>query len=123
MEIIIPVLAVLLLIWMSWRLVQAKRYNRFIDWLMGDIKPQLLAVIKQELIDSRSPDLPNNDCHIDACCYYYGQYPVRVLEAALQRSIISEDWLNNRENKRHMQHLLFVQAAYRISEKPCNSRS
>ncbi|QBY05340.1 hypothetical protein E2K93_13570 [Thalassotalea sp. HSM 43] len=118
MDLILPLLALALLVWMSWRLVQAKRYNRFIDWLMTDIKPQLLSHVQQELVEQRCQQYPNNDCHIEASCHYYGQYPVRVLEAALQRDIITSDWIQQRQNKRHLQHLLFIQAAYRITPAP-----
>lgn len=111
---IIVALAFALLIWMMWRLYQAKQYNKFIDWLNIEIKPQLLTAIAEELEDNRCDDFPNNECHQQAAMYFYQQYPVRIFEAAVKREIISEDWFLSKKNKRHASHLLFIQATHRL---------
>lgn len=111
---VIVVLAFALLIWMMWRLYQAKQYNKFIDWLNVEIKPLLLVKIAEELEENRSADFPNNECHQQAAMYFYQQYPVRIFEAAVEREIISKDWFLNKHNKRHASHLLFIQSLYRI---------
>ncbi|WNC71107.1 hypothetical protein RGQ13_13360 [Thalassotalea psychrophila] len=111
---VIVVLAFALLIWMMWRLYQAKQYNKFIDWLNVEVKPQLLVKIAEELEENRSADLPNNECHQQAAIYFYQQYPVRIFEAAVAREIIDKSWFSNKKNKRHASHLLFIQSPYRI---------
>ncbi|WOH37715.1 hypothetical protein RI844_00285 [Thalassotalea fonticola] len=113
---IIVFLAFAFLFWMMWRLYQAKQYNKFIDWLNAEIKPQLLAKIAQELEENRSADFPNNECHQKAAQYFYQQYPVRIFEAAVAREIITKDWFVNKQNKRHASHLLFIQSLYRIHQ-------
>ncbi|WNC69732.1 hypothetical protein RI845_06185 [Thalassotalea nanhaiensis] len=113
---IIVVLAISILVWMMWRLYQAKQYNKFIDWLNDEIKPQLLSKVAEELEENRSAELPNNECHQQAAYYFYQQYPVRIFEAAVAREIISQDWFLNKQNKRHASHLLFIQSAYRIHQ-------
>lgn len=103
-----------ILIWMTWRLYQAKQYNRFIDWLNGEIKTELIANIESELIANRCAKTPNQQEHIEAALWYYQQYPVRIFEAAIQREIIPGNWLDNKANKRHAAHLLFTQANFRL---------
>ena len=111
---IIVIFAFAFLIWLMWRLYQAKQYNKFIDWLNVDIQPKLLTQIAQELEDNRSVDFPNNEYHQQAAKYFYQQYPVRIFEAAVAREIINKDWFLNKQHKRHAAHLLFIQHPYRI---------
>ncbi|MDN3653206.1 hypothetical protein QWY77_10630 [Thalassotalea ponticola] len=125
MNFVIIALAILILLWMAWRLYQAKRYNRFIDWLHSDVQPRLCEQLKRELIAHRSPEYQNTDTHIDATLRYYSQYPVRIFDAAVERQLIGPEWFENKQNKRHAQHLLFVQAGMRQTAKSlfCQTKS
>ncbi|TKB45113.1 hypothetical protein [Thalassotalea mangrovi] len=114
MEAVLVILALIIISFMVWRLIQARQYNRFVDWLNADIKPQLLDAIEQELIESRCDLTPNGDCHIQATRIFYGAYPIRIFEAALAREIIPVQWLNNRKHKRFAAHLLAAQGQYRV---------
>lgn len=117
----IAVLALCCLGWMMWRLYQAKQYNRFIDWLKSDISTQLVQCLNEEFIDNRSELFPNTPEHVQAALYFYQQYPVRIFEAAIAREIIPVTWLENKANKRHAAHLLFVQGNVRIYPAKCNA--
>lgn len=108
-------IAIASLCWLVWRLYQAKQYNRFIDWLNADIKPKLLEQLQVELIENRSEVTPNTDAHIQATLYYYQQYPIRIFEGALHREIILPIWLEKKQNKRFISHLLALQNQHRIS--------
>ncbi len=112
-EIIIG-LAAFILLWMMWRLYQAKQYNRFIDWLNVDISPKLAQVLIAEMEQNRSELFPNTEDHIHAALMYYRQYPVRIFEAAVAREVIEQGWLIDKPHKRWAAHLLFIQAAYRL---------
>ena len=68
-----------------------------------------MSQIEQQLIAERSELTPNTDAHIQASQYFWGQYPSRVLQAALQREIIDETWLESTGNTRNCQHLFFVE--------------
>ncbi|WP_371377137.1 hypothetical protein [Thalassotalea aquiviva] len=105
------------LVFMAYKLYQAKQYNQFIDWLVTDIQPQLLQALVSELKQQRCQQTPNTDAHIKATQYYYAQYPVRVFQGALQRNIISKDWFASAKHKRFAAHLMASQASHRISPK------
>ncbi|TRX55725.1 hypothetical protein [Thalassomonas sp. M1454] len=111
----IAILATLILIWMMWRLYQAKQYNAFIDWLRLDIAEKVAADLEAKLIEQRSPENPNNQAHIEATQLFYQQAPVRIFEYAVTHQIISSQWLEKKSNKRHASHLLFVQSQFRTS--------
>lgn len=119
---VIILLAVLFLLWLSWRLYQAKQYTKFIEWLNDGIKAQVIAHITQELKQSRDHVFENNEAHINATLYYYQQFSVRIFEAAVRREIISKAWFDNTQNKRHASHLLFVQSSFRLAPVPTESK-
>ncbi|WP_181901690.1 hypothetical protein [Thalassotalea euphylliae] len=106
---ILALAAAILLIWMAWQLYRAKSFNRFKREIMTSLKPKVLAHLEQRLIEERSELTPNNQAHIDASQFYWGQYPSRVLQAALHWQIIDDDWLVRTGNKRYSQHLFFVE--------------
>ncbi|TLU64159.1 hypothetical protein FE810_12700 [Thalassotalea litorea] len=114
MEVVLVSLAVILIGFMVWKLIQARQYNRFIDWLNQDIKPQLLSMIENELVESRCDLTPNNESHIQATKAFYSAYPIRILEAALAREIIPVEWLNARKHKRFASHMMAAQGQYRV---------
>lgn len=109
----IVVLAAIILLWMMWRLYQAKKYNAFIDWLKIDIAPKVFADLNEKLSAQRSDQSPNTNEHIEATQLFYQQAPVRIFEYAITHNIIEPKWLENKSNKRHASHLLFVQSQFR----------
>ena len=102
-------LAVLSIVWMIYQIIRAKKFNHFKEILITDIKPEVIKAIKVELETLRSDSFPNNKCHIDATLYFWTQYPIRILQAALERDIIDQKWLEKTGNVRHSQHLMHIQ--------------
>lgn len=108
MEIII-VFAVFILLFMVWQIIRAKRFTQFKRVLNTEIKPKVISHIVTELNESRSEVFPNNKVHCQATIDFWGQYPVRILQAALHRNIIDKAWLEKTGNMRNSQHLFFIQ--------------
>ncbi|MGB1199452.1 MAG: hypothetical protein ACPG46_10415 [Thalassotalea sp.] len=108
MEVFI-IIAALIIAWFAWQLYRAKLFTRFKARLNTEIKAQVEANIIEELAATRSDLFPNNDCHQQATIDYWCRYPVRILQAALTREIISEQWLKETGNYRNSQHLLHIQ--------------
>lgn len=109
---IIVILALTSMAWLIWQLIKAKRYTRFKQKIEEELKEKVIANILEELRDNRSATLPNNDCHQEATIYYWCQYKSRLLHAALQREIITVQWLKDSGNLRNAQHLFFVESLY-----------
>lgn len=109
---IITVLASTSLVWLVWQLVKAKRFTRFKQKIEEELKEKVIVSIIEELSDSRCEALPNNNCHQEATIFYWCQYKSRILHAALQREIITEQWLKDSGNLRNAQHLFFVEQKY-----------
>ena len=103
---IIALLALASLIWLIWQLIKAKRFKKKIE---DELKDKVIASIKEELNDNRSKNFPNNECHQAATLFYWCQYKSRILHAALQREIITEQWLKDSGNLRNAQHLFHVE--------------
>ncbi|QOL26848.1 hypothetical protein LP316_06025 [Thalassotalea sp. LPB0316] len=110
-------LATLTILWMVWQLIRARRFNQFKALLISDIKPEVIKAITTELEQSRSNAFPNNEYHIQATLYFWTQYPIRILQAALERDIIDERWLKKTGNFRHSQHLMHIQQQYLLRRK------
>ncbi len=106
---IIAVLALTALAWLIWQLIKAKRFNRFKQKIEDELKDKVIASIVDELEESRSDIFPNNDCHKAATVFYWTQYKSRILHAALQRDIITEQWLKDSGNLRNAQHLFYIE--------------
>ena len=106
---IIAILALASLMWLIWQLVKAKRFTRFKQKIEDELKDKVIASIKEELNDNRNETFPNNECHQDATLFYWCQYKSRILHAALQREIITEQWLKDSGNLRNAQHLFYVE--------------
>jgi hypothetical protein len=106
---IIVLLALASLFWLIWQLIKAKRFTRFKQQIEDELKDKVIASIKEELDDCRSETFPNNECHEAATLFYWCQYKSRILRAALQREIITEQWLKDSGNLRNAQHLFHVE--------------
>jgi len=106
------VFALAILLWMAWLLVKAKRFTQFKREIEEELKPKVIADILAELEESRSELFPNNDAHQQATLYYWTQYKARILQAALQREIISTQWLKDTGNLRNSQHLFHIEQQY-----------
>jgi hypothetical protein len=104
--------ALLILAWLSWQLVKAKKFTRFKQQIDTELKNKVIVNIKDELIRTRCEGLPNNDNHQAATIFYWTQYKSRILHAALSREIISQEWLINSGNLRNAQHLFFIEREY-----------
>ena len=109
---IIVVLALASMVWLIWQLIKAKRFTRFKQKIEDELKEKVIASIIEELCANRSEAFPNNDCHKEATILYWTQYKSRILHAALQREIITEQWLKDSGNLRNAQHLFYVERAY-----------
>jgi hypothetical protein len=97
------------LLWLFWQLKQAKRFTAFKRVLEQEIKPKLVSHIIQELEQTRSELLPNNQVHKKATIYYWCQYKGRILQGALDREIIDNQWLKDTGNWRNSQHLFHIE--------------
>jgi len=106
---ILPVFAGAVILWMAWLLVKAKRFTKFKQQIEEELKPKVIADILADLEESRSEVFPNNEIHQQATIYYWSQYKARILQAALQREIISTQWLKDTGNLRNSQHLFHIE--------------
>lgn len=109
---IIAALALASMVWLIWQLIKAKRFTRFKQKIEDELKEKVIASIIEEMAEKRSEIFPNNDCHQAATIYYWCQYKSRLLHAALQREIITEQWLKDSGNLRNAQHLFYVESKY-----------
>ncbi len=109
---IISILALASLMWLIWQLIKAKRFTRFKQKINDDLKDKVVASIIEELTANRSEIFPNNECHQAATLFYWCQYKSRILHAALQREIITEQWLKDSGDLRNAQHLFHVERQY-----------
>ncbi|MFB0981469.1 MAG: hypothetical protein QMC62_11210 [Alteromonadaceae bacterium] len=109
---ILPVFAGAMILWMAWLLVKAKRFTKFKQQIEEELKPKVIADILAELEANRSEVFPNNEIHQQATIYYWSQYKARILQAALQREIITTQWLKDTGNLRNSQHLFHVEQQY-----------
>jgi len=101
--------AIAILSWFFWQLIKAKRFTKFKQHLEQELKPKVFEHIITELNETRTELLPNNKIHQQATLYYWGQYKVRILQAALIRDIIDEQWLKDTGNLKNSQHLFFIE--------------
>ncbi len=108
----IVALALASLVWLFWQLIKAKRFTRFKQKIEDELKNKVIANIIEELTENCSDVYPNNDCHKEATIFYWTQYKSRILHAALQREIITQQWLKESGNLRNAQHLFFIEQQY-----------
>jgi hypothetical protein len=105
----IIVVGVLFLLWLLWQLARAKRFTRFKHLIVTELKPQVIASIIEELEQTRSEQYPNNQAHQDATILYWSSSKAKILQAALLREIIDEQWLKDSGNLRNSQHLFYIE--------------
>lgn len=106
---VIAVLALAILLWLVWQLIKAKRFNAFKQKIEDELKEQVICHIIEELEQTRSDMFPNNNCHKEATILYWTQNKSRILQAALQREIITKQWLIDSKNLRNAQHLFYIE--------------
>lgn len=108
MEIIV-VIAAIFLMWLIWQLMRAKHFTRFKRQIMQELKPKVIANIIDEMAETRSDKLPNTSVHQEATISYWSASAGRILQAALMREIITEQWLKDSGNLRNSQHLFHIE--------------
>lgn len=111
--VIITSLSLLFLFWIIWQFIQAKKFTQFKNFVNSELKEKVIVAIKNDLIEHRNDDYPNNQAHIDATIYYWTQYPIRILQAALKYEVIDEKWLIESKNIRNSQHLSYIQRQFK----------
>jgi hypothetical protein len=102
--------AIAVLAWMAWLLFKAKQFTRFKLMIERELKPKVIAELTAELNQNKSNITPNNDAHIKATIFYWCEYTSRILQAAIAKGIIDEQWLINTGNLRNCQHLFHIEA-------------
>lgn len=106
------VIAVLIIAWLTWQLFRAKQFTQFKQLIETELKPQIADYLTNELIENRSDLFPNSDCHIQASIDYWCKYKVRILQFALEKEIITKQWLVETGNTRQCQHLFHVEQQF-----------
>jgi hypothetical protein len=105
----IVVIAVLFLAWLVWQLMRAKHFTKFRRQVAQELKPKVIASIVEEMVETRSEQLPNNSVHQEATIAYWTASTSRILQASLMREIITEQWLKESGNLRNSQHLFHIE--------------
>ncbi len=108
MEIIV-VIAALFLVWLIWQLMRAKHFTQFKRQIIQELKPKVINDIMAEMLQTRSEQLPNTPAHQAATISYWSASAGRILQAALMREIINEQWLKESGNLRNSQHLFHIE--------------
>jgi len=107
--VVIAAIAVLFLAWLIWQLMRAKHFTQFKRQIEQELKPKVIASIIEEMAATRSDLLPNTLAHQEATIRYWSASAARVLQAALMREIIDEQWLKSTGNLRNSQHLFHIE--------------
>lgn len=89
--------------------MRAKHFTQFKRQIIQELKPKVIANITEEMSQTRSEQLPNNSAHQEATIYYWSASAGKILQAALMREIIDEQWLKTTGNLRNSQHLFHVE--------------
>lgn len=89
--------------------MRAKHFTQFRRQVMQELKPKVIADIIEEMELTRSEQQPNNDVHQEATIAYWTASTGRILQAALMREIITEQWLKETGNLRNSQHLFHIE--------------
>ncbi|WP_241238864.1 hypothetical protein [Colwellia sp. Arc7-635] len=106
---IIVVIAILFLAWLIWQLMRAKHFTQFKRQIVQELKPKVIESIIDEMLQTRSAQLPNSSTHQEATISYWSASAGRILQAALMREIVDEQWLKETGNLRNSQHLFHVE--------------
>jgi ABC-type protease/lipase transport system fused ATPase/permease subunit len=107
--VIIAVLAFVFLAWLVWQLMRAKHFTQFKRQITQELKPKVIQAIINEMEETRSEQKPNTPAHQEATITYWSASAGRVLQAALMREIIDENWLKETGNLRNSQHLFHIE--------------
>lgn len=107
---IIIVLAALFLAWLIWQLMRAKHFTQFKRTIQSELKSKVIADIIEEMEQTRTTERPNTLIHQEATISYWSASSGRILQAALLREIVDENWLKETGNWRNSQHLFHVEA-------------
>lgn len=89
--------------------MRAKHFTQFKRQIIQELKPKVVANIIEEMSQTRSQQMPNNAAHQEATINYWSACAGRVLQAALMREIITEQWLKETGNVRNCQHLFHIE--------------
>ena len=89
--------------------MRAKHFTQFKRQIIHEIKPKVIDNIIDEMAQTRSAQLPNTLAHQEASITYWSASAGRVLQAALMREIVDEQWLKETGNLRNSQHLFHVE--------------
>lgn len=107
--VIIAVLAIIFLAWLVWQLMRAKHFTQFKRRITQELKPKVIEAIINDMVETRSEQMPNTTAHQEATIIYWTASTGRVLQAALMREIIDEKWLKSTGNFRNCQHLFHIE--------------
>lgn len=100
------------LLWMAWQLYRAKQFTLFKKLIESEIKPKVVEHLTTELTENRSELFPNSDCHIQASIIYWCLYKSRILQLALEKEIVTKQWLEETGNMRNCQHLFHIERQF-----------
>lgn len=89
--------------------MRAKHFTKFRQQIMQELKPKVVTSIVEEMAETRSEQLPNSSAHEAATIVYWTASTGRILQAALMREIITEQWLKETGNLRNSQHLFHIE--------------
>lgn len=94
---------------MLWQLYRAKKFTHFKKLIDIEIKPKIIKYFNEALIAERSTLTPNTDVHIEASILFWTYSRARIVQAALEKEIMTEEWLRSTGNYRHCQHLFYIE--------------
>ena len=89
--------------------MRAKHFTKFRHKISQELKPKVITSIVEEMAETRTEQLPNNSAHEAATIAYWTASTGRILQAALMREIITEQWLKETGNLRNSQHLFHIE--------------
>ena len=89
--------------------MRAKHFTQFKRQIIQELKPKVIANIIEEMSHTRTEQLPNTPAHQEATIHYWSTSAGKILQAALMREIIDEQWLKTTGNLRNSQHLFHVE--------------
>ena len=90
--------------------MRAKHFTQFKRQIIQELKPKVITSIIDEMTQTRSDQFPNTSAHQEATISYWSASAGRVLQAALMREIIDEQWLKETGNLRNSQHLFHIES-------------
>ena len=88
--------------------MRAKHFTQFKRQIIQELKPKVIANIIEEMSETRSELRPNTPAHQEATIYYWSASAGKILQAALMREIIDQQWLITTGNLRNSQHLFHI---------------